>query len=395
MSTSISYLKSIGHINVVLFFLYIIDPFSFGYVFGALLIINSLLDKSLLAKLDSNFVLLFLFSVTYATFYIFNLGLGVQFIFIYAFFPSCFYLLGKSFYTPEAKSMDIFKFIFFMGFFFSLPSIISILLIISTDGFVTLERDVALIWGKNAIPATNMAAYFVLNMSIPAFLVAYFKKFTLFYKLLLIITFIITIICLLRLGSRTQLSIFFITFFITLIYLFYKQTMKQNLVLFSFIFLIFNLFLSYVSFSKDSDIMSAFTGRMDSKKYGAATAGGRTERWSKSFINLWEEPVGWPLDEFGFSHNLWFDIARVGGTLSFLLLLLFTVNNLFKIKNAVTINSKNVLLNIMFICYGLSFYLLFFVEPIFDGYFPVFVLYCFFIGFISQYTLVQRKTNLG
>jgi hypothetical protein len=388
MSNSI--LNSIGNFRVILFLIYFIDPFSYGYLFGALLIISIITDKLLVEKLDFNFTLLLLFSICYAVFYIFNLELGSQFILIYALFPAGFYLIGKTFNNKSLNNTQLFYLLFASGFIFSLPAMISVLSSIFDKGFVVIERDIPMIWGGDSIPATNMAAYFVLNMSIPAFLVAGFKKFNLPLKLLMISSFIISVICVLRLGSRTQLSIFFITFIISLIFLIRRQTVKQNVTLFGILFLIFNVFLSYVSFDKDSDIMSAFAGRMESKKYGAATAGGRTERWTKSIVNLWDKPLGWSVDDFGFSHNLWFDIARVGGTLSFILLLIFTIKNAVNIKKAILLIPQNALLNTAFICFGLSFYLLFFVEPIFDGYFPLFVFYCFFLGIIAQYNINNR-----
>jgi len=385
MSNSI--IKSLGYIRVILFLTYLIDPFNFGYLFGVVLIISIITDKHFKDKLDFNFTLLLLFSFCYAVFYTFNLELGSQFILIYALFPGGFYLIGKTFNNKNLNYTQLFYLLFASGLIFSLPAMASVLTSIYDKGFVVIERDVPMIWGGNVIPATNMAAYFVLNMSIPAFLVAGFKKFNLPLKLLMITTFILSVVCVLRLGSRTQLSIFFITFVISLFYLIRRQTVKQNVALFGVLFLIFNVFISYVSFDKDSDIMSAFAGRMESKKYGAATAGGRTERWTKSIINLWEKPLGWDVTDFGFSHNLWFDIARVGGTLSFILLLIFTIKNAFYIKKAILLMPKNALLNTAFICYGLSFYLLFFVEPIFDGYFPLFVFYCFFLGIIAQYNI--------
>ena len=393
MKSNPSFLSSIGYFKFALFAFYLIDPFSYGYVFGALLILNILLNKTFSEKLDSNFTLLLLFSVCYAIFYVFNLELGSQFIVIYALYPASFYLVGKILYKEEVGNEQLFKFIFISGLLFSLPAMISVLVSVYNKGFVTLQRDVPLIWGDTIIPATNMAAYFLLNMSIPAFLVANFKKFNLGYKIVMLSTFILSVVCVLRLGSRTQLSIFFITFLASLVYLVRRQTVKQNVILFGVLFFIFNIFISYVSFGKDSDIMSAFAGRMESKKYGAATAGGRTERWSKSIVNLWEKPLGWPVDDFGFSHNLWFDVARVGGTLSFILLLIFSIKNIVKIKKAIGLNKNNILLNTLFICYGLSFYLLFFVEPIFDGYFPVFVLYCFFLGIIAQYIATNGAIN--
>ncbi|MBU2901526.1 hypothetical protein [Maribacter dokdonensis] len=394
MKTSLSLFNSIGPIPIVLFIIYLLDPFSFGYIFGSLLIISIIIKIDFFSKnLDNNFVLLLIFSFCYAIFYIFNLKLGAQFILIYALFPAGFYIVGKKFSIQLKDSDQLFYILFTSGLFFSLPAMVSVLISIFDNGFVVIERDVPMIWGGDVIPATNMAAYFVLNMSIPAFLVAGFKKFNLPLKILMIATFITSVICILRLGSRTQLSIFFITFVISLIYLIRRQTVKQNIALFGVLFLVFNVFISYFSFDKDSDIMSAFAGRMESKKYGAATAGGRTERWSKSIVNLWEKPLGWDVSEFGFSHNLWFDIARVGGTLSFILLLIFTIKNAVYIKKAIFLIPKNALLNTAFICYGLSFYLLFFVEPIFDGYFPLFVFYCFFLGIVTQYIINNQTIN--
>lgn len=394
MSNNKSYVESIGLINMLLCILYLIDPFNYGYIFSNILIISVLLKiEQFKSNIDNNFFILLLFSISYAIFYSFNLSLGSQFIFIYALYPSCFYIIGKIFYQKLPESYRIFDLLLYTGLLFSTSAMISVLVSIYTKGFVVLERDVPMIWGGDKIPATNMAAYFVLNMSIPAFLVANFKRFGFLSKILLTLIFMLSVICVLRLGSRTQLSISFITFLASLVYLLRRQSLKQNVILFGILFLLFNVFISYVSLSKDSDIMSAFAGRMESKKYGAATAGGRTERWSKSIINLWEKPLGWQVDDFGFSHNLWFDVARVGGTLTFLLLLYFCIKNAMKIKTSIFINKENILLNTQFICYGLSFYLLFFVEPIFDGYYPVFILYCFFIGIVAQHINHNNTIN--
>lgn len=391
MQNFISHLKAIGIFRVFCFLMYLIDPFNSGHIFANLLIVSFVIQsENLIKSIDRNVVLLFLFSSIYALFYLFNLDLGLQFIIIYAIYPAAFYLVGKSFISAAISQKNTFYLFFTIGVFFSLTALLSVLFDINLKGFVVLERDVPLIWTGETIPATNMASYLVLNMCIPALLVSNFKNTSIKFKILSLAIFVLSIICVLRLGSRTQISIFFITFLISIIYLITKQTVKQNLALIGSIFVLFNIFIGYISLDKDSDIMSAFAGRMESKKYGANTAGGRTERWSKSIVNLWEKPLGWPVDEFGFSHNLWLDVARVGGTLSFVLLCLFTIYNLFKIRKSILLNGTNIPINTIFIVYGSSFYLLFFVEPIFDGYFSLFILYCFFLGLVNEYLRLGR-----
>lgn len=395
MYNLISHLKSIGIFRVCCFLLYLINPFNYGHIFANILILSFIVErKKLIAGLDKNVALLFLFSCVYSLFYLFNLDLGVQFIFIYALYPAAFYLVGKSFINVSIDKKSLFFLFFTIGVFFSFTALISVLIDINLKGFVVIERDVPSIWTGNTIPATNMAAYLVLNMCIPALLVSNFKKTSIYFKVFSLLIFMLSIVCVLRLGSRTQISIFFITFLMSIGYLISKQTVKQNLALIGSIFIVFNLFLGYVSLDKDSDIMSAFAGRMESKKYGANTAGGRTERWSKSVVNLWDKPLGWPVEEFGFSHNLWLDVARVGGTLSFILLAIFTIYNLFKLKKSIVLDKTNIAINTIFIVYGCSFYLLFFVEPIFDGYFSLFILYCFFLGIVNEYLSIGNNENL-
>tara|TARA_R110002020_G_scaffold91560_2_gene222279 strand:+ start:10411 stop:11601 length:1191 start_codon:yes stop_codon:yes gene_type:complete len=384
--TFLQYLKKCNFFYVFAFTFYLLDPFSYGYVFAYLLMTMMVLNKGFIANnLDRNFLFLFIFSFVYAIFYAFDLALGVQFIFIYALFPVGFYMLGKYFLNFNPKANNIFLLFYILGILYSLPAMLSVLGSIIADGFVVVERDVPMIWDGHIIPATNMASYFALNMCIPSILLVKFKKSTFFFKVISIAVFVLSIICILRLGSRTQISIMAITFLVSLIYMIRKQSVSQNLVLFGFLFLVINGLLGYVSFDKDSDVMSAFAGRMDSKKYGAATAGGRTERWEKSLINLVEKPLGWKVEEFGFSHNLWFDVARVAGTLAFFLLIIYTLRSFFQIKKAIGFQPNNLLINLMFLSLGMSFYLLFFVEPIFDGYFTMFILFCFYMGSVNKY----------
>lgn len=300
-------------------------------------------------------------------------------------FPCGFYLVGKYFVHQLNSPQKIYYVLFLIGVVFSLTTLISVLINIYTKGFVQLSRDVPVFWDGHIIPATNMSALLTLNMCIPALLVVSFKRYSTFLKLFSICLFLLSAICVLRLGSRTQLGITLLTLIITVLYLFTKQSAVKNAIMFLGLFSLVNVIFSYLTLDKDSDILSAYASRMDSKEFGAATAGGRTERWLKSMENLIQEPLGWSVKEFGFSHNLWFDVARVGSVLAFIILVIYSIKAVKQIKRSISLDKSAIPLNTMFLVYGLSFFLLFMVEPIFDGYFAIFVFFCFYMGVVSKY----------
>ncbi|WP_299435371.1 hypothetical protein [uncultured Maribacter sp.] len=386
MNSTKLYLKEIGIINCVLFSLYFISPFNTGFIFGYLLLLSLLLKKDFLKKsFDIDFVILFFFSVVYSIFYSFDLSLGSQYIFIYAMFPMTFYLWGKYFVSKSNSPKNLFTLILLLGSIYSFVSLISILFDINRVGFVVLERDVPMIWGGDPIPATGMGAYLLFNACIPAVLISRFKTSTIFPKILLIVLYALTVYCVLRLGSRTQLLITVFTIIVSLFFIISKQSAKKNITIFAFLFLIINIGVKYLDIDSKSDLISSYASRMDNKNYGAASAGGRTERWVKSINNLIQKPMGWELEEFGYSHNLWLDVLRIGGIISFFLLFIFTTRSLIQTRKALKLNKDNLILNNIILVYMLAIFLQFFVEPIFEGMFHLFVLFCLLQGITNSY----------
>jgi len=372
--------------------LYALDPMNYGFVFGYLaclmVVSHPFVLKSQFDKVASS---LFLFSVVYAIFYALNPGLGAQFIVIYALIPTTLYISGKILAKEIGNENKIFWLLIVVGFVFSLPGALSILMDIATYGFVKVKRDVPNIWSGDLQSATNMAAGFALNMCIPAFLVIRGQQLRKKGRLILLVTiYVISILCVLRLGSRTQIALSLFTLLVAIFYKMGKQNAKKNIGLFALIFIGFNLGVSYLSLDTDSELLSAYADRADSKTNGASTAGGRTNKWEKSIIQMFKEPLGWDLKEFGFSHNLWFDATRVGGLLSFFLLILFTLSTVKQILKLYRLNQQPKLLDGQLLLYCTSFFLSFFVEPILEGYFILFSLFCLVLGVLSSYVEVSN-----
>ena len=367
--------------------LYAIDPYSFGYIFGYLLTFFLLLKgKTIIPLIDRTVVILFIFSLVYSTFYAFNPEQGVQFILIYLIIPVTFYMTGRLLYEKNRLESYNSLILISLGLFFSLTSMASVFKAIIEIGFVTIKRDVPIIWTGNTIPATNMAASFVMNMCIPGVLLLGFKDFKSWtVKLILIAVYIASLASVMRLGSRTHLAITLFSVGLALLYKFKKQSFRKNLLMFVALFVLINLAASYLSFNSDSDLFSAYADRMDSKTHGVSTAGGRLNKWEKSVTYFFKEPLGWDLDEFGYAHNLWFDTLRVGGIISFILLLIFTFFSLKEILKLFSFRKKLFLLDGQLIIYCICFLLVFFVEPILEGYFILFSVFCILLGFLKSH----------
>jgi hypothetical protein len=379
--------------------IYLINPFNLGFLLGytifALLIIKGEFLKN---NIDFDVILLTTFSFIYAAFYALNLEFGLQFILIYAVFPPTFYLLGKYLCTKVESEETLFISLFFVGFLLSFSGLISILLSINEGGFGQIERSLPLFWENRIVSATVMGSFFPLNMSIPALLVVRQIKLSLILRIFMITVFILSLLCILRIGTRTQIVISLFTLLFALIYSIPRQSLKKNIIIFSIFSIGIVFIIQNVTFDLNSDFLSAFADRMENNGGSdIASGGGRSSRWVKSFENLFTKPLGWSVKEFGHSHNMWLDVLRASGVIPFLLLVIFTIRSVIKIKRVSNLNKEMLSFFNQIRVYALALFLLFMVEPIFEGMFSTFVLFCFLMGVITtfekRYLITRSNTT--
>jgi len=386
----ITYVKQVGFAYIIAFIFYLIDPYSKGYLFGYILILALILNgKRLIRYLDRDFVFISFFSVSYALFYAFYLESGVQFIFIYALFPSFFYLLGKKLILPNMKSNQLVLIFFTIGFLFSFSALTSILMNLMEGGFAQLSRDIPLFWNGEEKKATLMAAYLTFNMCIPIIFLVKQKGVHLFLKLLAGIIFIASLLSVFRLGSRTLLLICIFAIILSLIYIVPKQNIKENTRLIFFLGLFIILIPQFIPLNLNADYLSVLGSRLQESN-NTSSAGGRTTLWLQSLENLFKYPFGWQGEGVRYSHNLWLDVARYAGLIPFSLLLIFTIRSLRNTYKAARKNRSSLLLNTTMVIFSLSSILIFFVEPIMEGLFFLFTIFCIFQGMINAY-LKQSK----
>lgn len=393
MKTINEYFSRIGYLISALLIVYLLNPFNKGFLFGYSLIafLYIFKKKNITSNLDGDFVLLLVFSLIYATFYTLDPAAGVQFIFIYALFPSGFYLLGKYLVQVNNAPKSIFLILLVLSGIFSISAIISVIINLREGGFTQIDRTIPMFWDGAPISATLMGSFLTLNMCIPAILISSYKKNKLIVNLSAIVLFLFSLTCVIRLGSRTQLVIFFFTCIISLFYIFPKQSRKENTMLLVILSIIVVIILNNVSFDLKEDWLTTFAGRMEGGTGEIASGGGRTERWVKSFEYLFSHPLGWDEKEFGFSHNMWLDVLRAGGVIPFVLLTIYSIKSFFQIKKTIRLKPENLFLNNQFLIYAIAFLLIFMVEPIFDGVFPLFTFFCLYKGIINKYYVIHSS----
>lgn len=386
MKSILSYINEIGIIGIGLFYIYLINPFNKGFFAGYLIIIIIYSSKEFLLKnIDSTYCVLLLFSLVYAAFYFFNMEQGIQWLFIYALFPSSFYLLGKKMVYKHTSSQTLFYLFFSVALLYSFTGLASVGINLIQGGFVQVGRSIADFWTGKERLATAMGAYFIFNMSIPGLLIAAKNKIPLLFKLFAVAIFIASLLCAFRLGSRTQIGLVILSVLFALLYLFKSQNLVRNFKLLLTILVIVFLGINYLSIDLDAEVLSSLGDRLQNSD-NAGSAGGRTDRWEKSIINLYEKPLGWHVDEFGYSHNMWFDAARNGTVISFILLLIFSFKAFTNIKKALSADKSAVLFNVTILIYSIAIFSQLFVEPALESLFILFVLFCFMQGVLNAYT---------
>jgi hypothetical protein len=372
--------KNIWFLFLLLIFL--INPYGKGILVSYILIYYLVSKKEYLKNnVDKNAVWLLIFSVTYSLFYSFNPMGGIQYILIYATSPFVFYMSGKYFYTHYLSEEVYYFLLLFISIGFSVIPIVSIINHIINDGFIG-PRNVSLIWNDEVRGATGLASYLTMNIALLGTLfVQKTTKFESKIKLISSLVFIISLLCILRLQSRTQLFISLVMVLLSVFYLIFNQSLKRNIILvFTIIIVVVIIFQSHLL---DIVFLLDFQNRFQDTN-DLITAGSRMGYWIGGFENIIAHPFGWNSYQGTGGHNLWIDVARMGGIFSFIPFCLFTISSFALVIQIIKI-SKNHFFNVTILVYFLGLMIVFFAEPIIDGMYQLFIIYCFFIGILSGF----------
>lgn len=384
-------------IFLLLLMIVFINPFFYGYRIALVLGVFIYMNAAIFTKIaDKNVLYLFLFTLSYELMRALRIDSAeVTILSVTAniISPVLLYMVGK-YITRIYRNSDILNaFLLFLAFSYSVIPLISILNHILENGFIEGTRSIALIWDSSfEISATVLGSYCVLNMASIG-LANVTRKSSVEKRLILfyVVMFLISLLAVLRLGSRTMLVIAVVSFMGSFFINIRKNSALKNIIILTLIGA--GAFYGILKFDANAEFLTFYADRMDDRESGFDSAGGRTERWNAALQSIVTDPWGWEFERFGYAHNLWLDVARVGGIIPLAFLLLFTFTIVRSWINVLKDFQDYPFTRSTLFLYMAGIILLFFVEPVMDGMYLLFLLFCMISGLIAGIKAPKIKFN--
>lgn len=332
--------------------------------------------------IDGNFFVLGLFLLFYFVFSVFFLNEKTEVGFQLIFAPIAIYSCGKWFGYSSAHSKSIFYSFFAFGFFISFPVILNVFIDVLSRGFAGGGRNISIDSDGVEKSATVLAGMMIIVAAMSSMGIVAFKEFGWLARCFVFIFFVISVFVSFRLGSRTLLMVMLCSMLMYLAQSSMGKNKSNSLLIFAFVFIFGYLFSSFSSDS--SDLFLYYQDRVDDE-YGVATAGGRVVKWMSSIEMILSNPLGWGVNVIGYSHNFWLDVARNGGWVSFVLILVVTFCAVITFFYSIKRNKFDRFYTGFLLGLGAGYFALFFVEPILDGFLYVFYSFCCLWGMVSSF----------
>lgn len=315
---------------------------------------------------------LFAFSLFYCFTQYMNETIGSGFVFIATLLaPIAFYRFGR--WVMEWLVYDNYRmwFLFAMALCYLSPMLLLTITDIQLGGFINESRELL-----GDILEDNLAAtLYGLKSSVGiGFVAALFaKQLKISSKLLLVSISIIAMITVLHLVNRTGIVEFGVCVLFSFLY---STKFQPSKAIYAILVLLVIVVVIRYSGILGEDVVDAYMKRED----GTEDLGGRSELWVQNFQNLLVEPFGWHRHKY--AHNLWLDLAAVGGWLALVPFLIAT----FKAIGCFikVFRQQATPLNLIILTSFVSMFLGAMVEPVIEGSLLFFVLFIMNWGMLKS-----------
>lgn len=286
---------------------------------------------------------------------------GWSFIFSMLFAPTAFYRLGCFLMKYIQDEMQRQKTLLFIVGVYLFPLFLLTAQDIALTGLVNDSRQMLMDLGKD--DSRNATLYGLMASAGIGFIGTIFiKQQNKWLKMGLILVAALSLLSVIHLVNRTGLVICVACLFVGFALSTRMNVSKMLPIL--LVFIVVGVFLSE-SGILDSDVSEAYADRDDrNDDANSANAGGRTELWLDAIGNLFVSPLGWKLKSY--AHNLWLDIARVGGWLAFFPFVKATIAYMMKVKTTLRNGGENGTLMLL-LSVNVAMLLNAAVEPVIDG----------------------------
>lgn len=327
--------------------------------------------------MDRTFFMLFLFSFFYVLLLLLQGNVVSWFsLFSYLIAPLIFYSLGGYVVDCCSYPKQIVAFIFILILLYSLVLYISAFIDIIDGGFLNINRSFSVynIYDGADELSLNATLYgLVASLGLSGFGWFFVRNIgSLSIRVGFLFLSIFSLITVLHLINRTGIVVFIASFLSVIIFCFKKKIHILFAICVVFVVVLVSLFYFNVL---DQTILDAYVNR--NQNIGQVqTFGGRTDKWFIGIQNLIDYPFGWYDSAHpNFVHNLWLDIARVGGVIPFVFFTLATVFSYSRMIKLLKLNEIQIspLLLGLNVCFLLSSM----VEPVIEAmplYFYLYIL---------------------
>ncbi len=191
---------------------------------------------------------------------------------------------------------------------------------------------------------------------------------------LFFLCFVLSLLTTFYLINRTAIVVGLMAMLVAILY------RSSNNVFRLVLMLVMSIIIGYAIFFTgliDQQVISAYSSRFGED---AVTGGDRFWRWGDALVRMFKYPLGWinQYAPYNYVHNLWLDVARMGGVFPFVFLLIPTIASL---RNTYRIfKRKNSNLSVVIISVYSCMFVASLMEPVIEGCVYYFLLFCWMWG---------------
>lgn len=322
-------------------------------------------------------LLLMLFSVLYSVTLVLTNQVHSVFILIaYTISPVAFYRMGIWLLNLFQYDSQRQKLLFTIVLSFLIPLFVLTIKDILVFGVVNMNRAMT---GNLDVEDALSATYYGLIASVGIGCVSsvFAKDMKLSLRIGYIVISLLSILVVVHLVNRTGLVIWlvclFVSFFITA-----KTKLIRTLPT-----VIFVSIAAYIVFKLGilgDDVILAYQQRELHETSNAQEFGGRVDLWVDALVKLVYHPFGW--ERQNYAHNFLLDVARVGGWIPFLILLLATCGWLRSLTNL--LRKSQTPFALLITTLNIAMLLSVMVEPVLDSSIFYFSMFVFVWGITSR-----------
>lgn len=309
---------------------------------------------------DGAGIALLLFSIFYAAMVILSGQVKSGFLTIsYLISPVAFYRFGRYLMTEYRTDNVRFRLLLFMAYAYLLNVFVLTAVDISVVGIINEDR---MLLGTSTSDDALAATLYGLMTSVGIGCIGacFAKGQKIFVRFLYFILVILSLLTVIHLVNRGGLVILIMCLATSLLINYRRSVVKLVLVI---IALAIGAFLLLKFGLLNGEVLDAYEERNVVGGYGVETAGGRTDLWLRSIRNLLRHPMGWQ-QEF-YAHNLWIDVARIGGWMSLIPFLVSTFAILYRQMYLVRRRNSQFILALAVL--NMALLLAAFIEPVIEG----------------------------